>query len=71
MPHIQITLVKGRTTEQKQRIAERMTDVLVEEAGVKREWISLSIIEVEEDSFAEGGVLARDLRKRSAAKETK
>lgn len=71
MPHIQITLIKGRTTEQKRRIAERMTDVLVQEAGVKRERVSLSLVEVEDDSVAEGGVLARDLRTPTAAKETK
>ena len=64
MPHAQITLVKGKTTEQKQRIAERVTDVLVEETGAKRERVSLSIIEVEDDGFAERGVLIRELRKR-------
>ena len=31
MPHIQITLTKGRTTEQKRQLAKRMADVLSEE----------------------------------------
>ena len=31
MPLVQITLLKGRTTEQKRKIAERITDVMVEE----------------------------------------
>ncbi|MGH7370522.1 MAG: tautomerase family protein [Candidatus Methylomirabilales bacterium] len=63
MPHIQITLRKGRTPEQKQNIAKRMADVLVEEAGAKRGWISLSIIEIDDDGFAVGGSLVRDLKK--------
>ena len=28
MPHVQVTLLKGRTTEQKRKIAERITDVI-------------------------------------------
>jgi len=37
MPHIQVTLLKGRSTEQKRRIAERMTQVLAEEAKTDRD----------------------------------
>lgn len=64
MPHIQVTLVKGRTTEQKRRIAKRLTDVLSEEAQVDRKYISLSLVEVELDGFAEAGELALDRRSR-------
>ncbi len=60
MPHGQITMLRGRTTEQKRKIAERMADVLVEEAGAKRARVSPSIIEVDDDAFAEGGVLIRE-----------
>lgn len=62
MPHIQVTLVKGRTTEQKRRIAKRLTDVLSEEAQVEPRYISLSLVEVELDSFAEAGELVLDRR---------
>ncbi len=64
MPHMQVTLVKGRTTEQKRRIAQRLTEVLSEEAQVDRKYISLSLVEVEADGFAEGGELVMDRRKR-------
>lgn len=64
MPHIQVTLVKGRTTDQKRRIARRLTEVLSEEAKVEPKYISLSLVEVESDGFAEAGELVLDRRKR-------
>lgn len=60
MPLIQITLLKGRTTEQKRRIAERVTDVLVEEAKTNRDGVVVTFVDVETDSYARGGVLMRD-----------
>jgi 4-oxalocrotonate tautomerase len=60
MPLIQITLLKGRTTEQKRRIAERVTDVLVEEAKTNREGIVVTFVDVDTDSYARGGVLMLD-----------
>ncbi len=66
MPHMQVTLVKGRTTEQKRRIAQRLTEVLSEEAQVDPKYISLSLLEVEANGFAEGGELVVDRRKREA-----
>ena len=64
MPHIQVTLVKGRTTEQKRRLAKRLTDILSEEAQVDPRYISLSLVEVELDGFAEAGELVLDRRRR-------
>jgi 4-oxalocrotonate tautomerase len=60
MPHVQVTLLKGRTTEQKRKIAERITDVIAEEAGTNREGIVITFIDVERDSYARGGVLMVD-----------
>ncbi len=60
MPHVQITLLKGRTTEQKRRIAERITDVLEQEAKTNRDGIVITFIDVEKDSYARGGVLMLD-----------
>ena len=37
MPMVQITMLAGRTVEQKRHIARRITEVLVEEAGTRRE----------------------------------
>ncbi len=60
MPLIQITLLKGRSTAQKRRIAERVTDVLVEEANTNREGVVVTFVDVETDSYARGGVLMVD-----------
>ena len=39
MPLVQITMLQGRTAEQKRNIAKRITDALVEEAGARREGV--------------------------------
>jgi 4-oxalocrotonate tautomerase len=60
MPHVEITLLKGRTLEQKRKVAARVTDVLAEEAGAKREDTTVAFLEVDRESFAHGGVLVAD-----------
>lgn len=60
MPHVQITLLAGRTTEQKRRVVERVTQVLTEEIGSFADSISVAFIDVPRDSFARGGVLVLD-----------
>ncbi|MGH9524131.1 MAG: tautomerase family protein [Terriglobales bacterium] len=60
MPLLQVTLLKGRTTEQKRKMAERLTDVLVEEGKTNREGVVVAFIDVETDSYARGGVLMVD-----------
>jgi 4-oxalocrotonate tautomerase family enzyme len=47
MPLIQITLLKGRTSEQKRRIAQRITEVMVEEGKADRDAIVVTFIDVE------------------------
>ncbi len=63
MPHVQVTLLKGRTTEQKRKIAARITDVLVEEAKTNRDGIVITFVDVDTDSYARGGVLMADRQK--------
>jgi 4-oxalocrotonate tautomerase len=60
MPMVQITMLEGRTAEQKRRLAQRITDALVEEAGTKREGIMIAFHEVTRESYASGGVLMVD-----------
>jgi 4-oxalocrotonate tautomerase len=60
MPMIQITMLTGRTTEQKRNIAQRLTDVLVEETGTAREGVAVAFYEVSKESYAGGGVLISD-----------
>jgi 4-oxalocrotonate tautomerase len=60
MPLIQITMLQGRTADQKRKIAKRVTDALVEEAGAKREGIIVTFNEVSKESYASGGELLID-----------
>ncbi len=63
MPQVQITLLEGRTLEQKRRVAQRVTDALVEDAGATREAITISFVEVSKESYASAGVLIVDKKK--------
>jgi 4-oxalocrotonate tautomerase len=60
MPIIQITMLQGRSADQKRKIAKRVTDTLVEEAGAKREGIVVTFNEVSKESYASGGELLID-----------
>ncbi len=60
MPTIQITMLKGRTIEQKRKIVERVTDVLAEEAKTPKEGVVVTIVEVEREDYGRGGVLMAD-----------
>ena len=60
MPLIQVTMLQGRTPDQKRKIAKRITDTMVEEAGAKREAIVVTFVEVSKESYASGGVLMAD-----------
>jgi 4-oxalocrotonate tautomerase len=63
MPHVQITWVEGRTPEQKRKIAERITTVLIEEGKAKRENIHVSFHDVPSTNYAEAGVLVVDQKR--------
>jgi 4-oxalocrotonate tautomerase len=60
MPLVQITMLQGRTVDQKRKIAQRITDAMVEEAGARREAIVVTFIEVSRESYASGGELIAD-----------
>ena len=60
MPLIQITMLEGPTADQKRKIAKRITDVMVEEAGARREAIIVAFHEVSKESYASGGELMID-----------
>ena len=53
MPHVQVTWVEGRTPEQKRKIAERVTTVLIEDGKAKRENINVSFHDVPATNYAE------------------
>ena len=60
MPLVQITMLEGRTADQKRKIARRITDTLVEEAGARREAVVVAFHEVSKESYASGGELLVD-----------
>ena len=60
MPMVQVTMLAGRTADQKRKIAKRITDALVEEAGARRESIIVAFHEVSKESYASGGELMAD-----------
>ena len=63
MPLLQVTMLEGRTTDQKRKLAQRLTDVMVEEANARREAIVVTFVEVSKESYASGGVLMADKQK--------
>ena len=60
MPVVQITLLKGRTLEQKRKVAERITAAMVEEAKAVKEAVVVTFVDVEREDYASGGVLMAD-----------
>jgi len=60
MPLVQITLLKGRTVEQKRKVAERITQTMVEDAKAAKEAVVVTFIEVTREDYASGGVLMAD-----------
>ena len=60
MPLIQVTMLEGRTADQKRKLVERLTDAMVEEAAAKREAVVVTIYELPRESYASGGVLMAD-----------
>ncbi len=64
MPLVQITMLQGRTVDQKRKIAHRITDAMVEEAGARREAIVVTFLEVSKESYASGGELMADKQRK-------
>ncbi|MGH9786898.1 MAG: 2-hydroxymuconate tautomerase [Terriglobia bacterium] len=63
MPHIQITMLEGRSPEQKRKVAERITQTMVEEIGTTREAVTVAFVEVSPANYAAAGVLVLDRKK--------
>jgi 4-oxalocrotonate tautomerase len=63
MPHIQITMLEGRSPEQKRKVAERITQTMVEEIGTTREAVTVAFVEVAPANYAQAGVLVLDRKK--------
>ncbi len=68
MPHVQISWVAGRSAEQKRKIAERVTQVLVEEGKAKRENIHVTFHDLPATDYAEAGVTVAEQMRKPPAK---
>ncbi|HEY4899856.1 MAG TPA: tautomerase family protein [Terriglobales bacterium] len=60
MAHVQITMLEGRTIEQKRRAVKRITEVMQEELNVNPEKMTIAIIEVPRHGYARNGILISD-----------
>ncbi|MFZ0312753.1 MAG: tautomerase family protein [Candidatus Korobacteraceae bacterium] len=60
MAHVQITMLAGRTMEQKRRAVKRITEAMKEELNVKAEKLTVAFVEVPRESYARNGVLLSD-----------
>jgi 4-oxalocrotonate tautomerase len=65
MPVVNITWLEGRTVDQKRKVAQRITQVLMEEAGAKSESTHIVIVDIPSTNFASAGVTV-DEKRRSA-----
>jgi 4-oxalocrotonate tautomerase len=57
MPIITIQLAKGRTEEQKQSLASKITTLISQELDVEKDWITVLFHEYERENWATGGEL--------------
>jgi 4-oxalocrotonate tautomerase family enzyme len=63
MPYVQVTWVAGRDAQQKRKLAERITQALIEDGRAKRENIHVTFVDVPSTDYAEAGVLVVDQKR--------
>lgn len=60
MAHVQITMLEGRSIEQKRQAVKRITEVMQEELNVNPENMTIAFVEVPRHSYARNGTLISD-----------
>ncbi len=65
MPDVHITWLAGRTPDQKRKVAQRITQVLSEEAGASVEATHVVFVDVPHTDYAVGGVPHADRKPKS------
>ncbi len=63
MPYVQITWVAGRTPEQKKKLAERITQALVEEGRARLENVHVTFVDLPPTDYAEAGVTVAEQKR--------
>jgi 4-oxalocrotonate tautomerase len=62
MPFVQVTMIEGRSDEQKHALMAKITNAVEEAVGAKRESIRVAIYEVSPDDWSIGGEPISKLR---------
>ena len=65
MPFISVTLLEGRTAQQKLALIRALTHATVETVGAKLENVHVAINEVSLDEWGTGGKSLREIRESS------
>lgn len=60
MPNVQITMLEGRTLEEKKNLVANVTAGITGTLGVKPEHVQILITEVKSDNYAVAGQLISD-----------
>lgn len=60
MPIVTIKIARGRSQEQKRRLAQEITAVVVRTLEVEPDWVSVLIEEFDRENWATGGQLHLD-----------
>ena len=60
MPVVQVSLLAGRSTEQKSAMADEITETVHKHSGAPKDVITVIFQDVETDSWAAGGTLFED-----------
>lgn len=65
MPDVHISWLAGRTVDQKRKVVEGITKVLMDEAGAKPESTHIVFIDIPHTDFASAGMLVADKNKKT------
>jgi 4-oxalocrotonate tautomerase len=65
MPDVHILWLAGRTVDQKRKVVEGITKILVDEAGAKPESTHIVFVDIPHTDFASGGMLVADKNKKT------
>ena len=66
MPIIQVEMLEGRTTEQKEEFIEQVTDLAVETLDARRQGVRVILREMEPENFGLAGESIRQKRESGA-----
>ena len=62
MPRCEVKWLKGRTIEQQNEIAVKITDAFTDVLGCPREWVNVVFRETDPKDYYEGGISVKQKR---------